>query len=140
MEREESYHCRWAIHGVQTWRWLLRSSATVVDAGSGEWWRAWRHWACGWTIEAARRPVCGTESPKPTPCSTRRRLCSAIPNCRSKGVLTLFSRRVYQLRYIFLVMGLHTVNVPGIAYLGIGEASSCLVPAQETKRVLGLIT
>ena len=46
---------------------LLRSSATVVNAGSGEWWRAWRHWARGWTIEAARRPVCGTESLKPTP-------------------------------------------------------------------------
>ena len=33
-------------------------------------------------------------------------------------------------------MGLHTVNVPGIAHLGIAEASSCPVPAQETKRVL----
>ena len=77
---------------------LLRSSATVVDTRPGEWWRARRHWARGWTIEVARRPVCGTESPKPTPCSTRRRLCSAIPNCRSKGVLTFSTRRVYQLR------------------------------------------
>ena len=57
---------------------LLRSSATVAKAGSGEWWRARRHWARGWTIEAARRPACSTGSPKPTPCSTRRRLCSVI--------------------------------------------------------------
>ena len=39
---------------------LLRLSATVVNAGSDEWWRAWRHWAGGWTIEAARRQECGT--------------------------------------------------------------------------------
>ena len=39
---------------------LLRSSATLVDAGSGEWWRAWRHSARGWAIEDARRPVCST--------------------------------------------------------------------------------
>ena len=69
---------------------LLRSSATVVDAGPGEWWRAWRHWARGWTIEAARRPVCGTESPKPTPWSTRRRLCSAIPKLPVKKRIDAF--------------------------------------------------
>ena len=50
---------------------------------------------------SARRPACGTESPKPTPCSTRRRLCSAIPNCRSRGVLTPSSRRVPQRRSMF---------------------------------------
>ena len=38
---------------------LLRSSAAVANVGFGEWWRAWRHWARGWTIVAARRPACG---------------------------------------------------------------------------------
>ena len=47
---------------------LLRSPATMVDVGSGEWWRAWRLWARGWRGVVARRPACGTESPKPTPC------------------------------------------------------------------------
>ena len=130
MEREKSYHCCWTLE------MLLRSSATVANAGSGEWWKAWRHWARGWTIVAARRPACGTGSPKPTPCSTRRKLCSVIPNCWSKGVFTP-SRRVYQLRYAVLLNGLHTVNVPGFAHLGIGKASSSPVPAQETERVLG---
>ena len=51
-------------------------------AESGEWWRAWRHWARGWTIVVAQRPACGTGSPKPAPCFTQRRLCSVIPNCR----------------------------------------------------------
>ena len=32
---------------------LLRSSAKVVDVRPGEWWRVWRHWARGWTIEVA---------------------------------------------------------------------------------------
>ena len=117
---------------------LLRSSATVVDAGPGEWWRAWRHWARGWTIEVARRPVCGTESPKPTPRSTRRKLCSAIPNCRSKGVLTPSTRRVYQLRSMVLVNGpTHSQCSRHCAFWELGEASSCPVPSQETKRALG---
>ena len=79
---------------------LLRTSATVAKAGFGECWRAWRHWARGWTIEAARKPACGTESPKPTPCSTRR-----SPNCRSRGVLTPSTRRVHQRRSMVLVNG-----------------------------------
>ena len=56
--------------------------ATVVHAGSGEWWKAWRHWERGWTIGDVQKPACGTGSPKQTPCFTRRRLCSAIPNCQ----------------------------------------------------------
>ena len=29
-----------------------------------------------------QKPACGTGSPKPTPCSMRRRLCLVIPNCQ----------------------------------------------------------
>ena len=36
----------------------------------------------GWTIGDALKPVCGTGSPKQTPCFTRRRPCSSIPNCQ----------------------------------------------------------
>ena len=45
-------------------------------------WQAWRHWERGWTIVVVQKPACGTESPKQTPCFTRRRLCSVIPNCQ----------------------------------------------------------
>ena len=73
-ERTESYHCCWAIHGVQTWR------CCEIISNSGRPW-TWRV-VGGWTIEVARRPACGTGSPKQTPCFTRRRLCSVIPNCQ----------------------------------------------------------
>ena len=79
-------------------------SADVVEiiSNSGRRWvwrvvegmEAWRHWARAWTIVAARRPACGTESPKRTPCFVRRRPCSAIPNWRSRGVVTPSTRRV----------------------------------------------
>ena len=83
--------------------------------GSGVWWRAWKHWARGGTIAAARRPACSTESPKPTPCFTRRRPCSAIPNCLSRSVSTPSTRRVH-LSWCWR-MGLHSVNIPRAAYL-----------------------
>ena len=59
---------------------LLRSSATVAYVGFGVWWRAWRHGEHGWTIVVVQKPACGTGSPRQTPCFTRRRLCSVIPN------------------------------------------------------------
>ena len=42
--------------------------------------KAWRHWERGWTNVVVQKPACGTGSPKQTPCLTRRRLCSVIPN------------------------------------------------------------
>ena len=88
---------------------LLRLTQTVAYVGFGVWWMAWSHWERGWTIGDVQKPACGTESLKPTPCSTRRRLCSAIPNCRSKSVLTPSTRRVYQLRSMVLENG-HTLS------------------------------
>ena len=80
------------------------------------------------------RGCSGTESPKPTPCSTRRRLCSAIPNCQSKNVLTPSTRRVYQLRSMLLVSG--PAHSQCSRYCAFGNWS-CPVLAHETKRVLG---
>ena len=68
MEGETPHNCCTTIHSVQGWR----SSAIMVDAGFGEWWRERRRWARGWTLEAAQRPVYGTESPNVTPCLMRR--------------------------------------------------------------------
>ena len=103
-------------------------------------WRAWRHWTRGWTIEAARRPACGTGSPKPTPCSTRRRLCSVIPNCLSKGEFTPFTRRVCQLCSMVLVNGLTHSQCSSLCKFGNWESfvKSCACAGDLTSA--GLIT
>ena len=55
----------------------------MVEVESGEWWRGME--ALGtWLDSHARRPACGTDFAKPTPCFTRRTPCSATPNCRSR--------------------------------------------------------
>ena len=61
---------------------LSRLSAMVAYDGFGVWWKVWRHWERCWTIGDVLKPVCGTGSPKQTSSFTRRRLCSAIPNCQ----------------------------------------------------------
>ena len=124
---------------------LLRLSATMVSAGSGVWWRAWRHWERGWTIVVVQKPACGTESPRPTPCSTRRRLYSAIPNCHFQGVLTPSTRRAHQRRFMVLVNGptrsqcsRHCVSGSWVSFVACfacegDRMSAGLTAAQETQ-------
>ena len=84
MEREKSQHCCWPLYRYEPGDVV----EIVSSSGKRRVWRVvggWRHWARGWTIVAARRQTCATESLKPTPCFMRRRPCSAIPNCRSRS-------------------------------------------------------
>ena len=88
----------------------------------------------------SRRPACGTGSPKPTLFSMRRRLCSVIPNCRSKGVLTPSTRRVCQVRSKVLANGPTHSQCSRLCASGNWESfvESCVCAGDLTRA--GLIT
>ena len=65
----------------------------------------------GWTLVAAQRPVCGTESPKVTPCSLRRKPCSVIPNFLLRSVFMPFIRRVLLRCFTVLVNWAYTQSM-----------------------------
>ena len=101
---------------------LLRSSATVVNAGSGEWSRAWRHWERGWTIEAARRLACGIRISKTNSMFHAKKALFCDPKLPVKRRIDAF----YSTCSMVLVNGPARSQCSGHCAFGNWEASSSL--------------